>query len=158
MPQAISLMETAQAAGARGPEYSYHLGMAYAKNGQEELAKEQLGKALADENAAFYGRDKAEEVYKGLSDKRFTFRINSAMPLQPMDAAATSAATQTAGDDLRYNRAENRLSEHAQTALATLGCGKIRRMARFAEAATRLRAALETQLALGEPTSVGERI
>ena len=64
--QAIELLVRAQEAGGQGLEYWYHLGMAYAKNEQVELAKEQLAKALADENAKFYGRDTAEEVYNSL--------------------------------------------------------------------------------------------
>ena len=75
-----------------------------------------------------------------------------------MDAAATSAATQTAGEDLRYIWEENELSEHAHAVLATLGYDKIRRVARFAETEARLRAALRAQLPLGETTSVAERI
>ncbi|MEH6591132.1 MAG: tetratricopeptide repeat protein [Halioglobus sp.] len=49
--------------GGQGPEYWYHLGMAYHKNGELELAKEQLGKALAIEGAQFFGREDAEKIY-----------------------------------------------------------------------------------------------
>lgn len=80
------------------------------------------------------------------------------MPLHWMHAAATSAATQTAGDDLRYTREEHGLSEHAQVVLATLGCDKIRRMARIAEIEAGLRATIQAQLALGGRTSVAGRI
>ena len=40
--------------------------MAYYASGQPEDAKEQLGKALENENANFFGREEAEEVYQKL--------------------------------------------------------------------------------------------
>jgi len=64
--QAVDLLKTAQQAGGAGPEYFYHLGMAYYKNGDTELAKEQLGKALEIEGARFLGREEAEKIYQGL--------------------------------------------------------------------------------------------
>ncbi|MFT6276329.1 MAG: tetratricopeptide (TPR) repeat protein [Halioglobus sp.] len=66
IPQSISLLKSAQELGGQGPEYWYHLGMAYHQNGDLELAKELLGKALEVEGAKFYGRDEAEKAYKSL--------------------------------------------------------------------------------------------
>lgn len=64
--QAISLLEAAQAGGGQGLDYWYHLGMAYSKNGQSELAREQLSKVVESETADFHGRSEAEKVYKSL--------------------------------------------------------------------------------------------
>ena len=66
IPQAISLLKAAQEKGGKGSDYWCHLGMAYYKNEQPQLAKEQLGKALENEKAQFFGREEAEEVYKSL--------------------------------------------------------------------------------------------
>lgn len=66
IPQAISLLEAAQAAGGRGYDYWYHLGLAYAKNGQTDKAREQLERVLVDEAKAFASRAKAQEVYDSL--------------------------------------------------------------------------------------------
>lgn len=64
--QAISLLEAAQKNGGQGPEYWYHLGMAYHKNGQLELAREQLIMALENPAAQFSGRDEAQRVNDSL--------------------------------------------------------------------------------------------
>jgi Tfp pilus assembly protein PilF len=60
------LLEAAQAKGGQGIDYWYHLGMAYHKNQQPELAREQLAKALANDKAQFFGRDEAQKVYESL--------------------------------------------------------------------------------------------
>ncbi len=65
IPQAISLLKAAQEAGGEGPEYWYHLGLAYSKNGQKDLAKEQLGKALEGEQQ-YAWRDAAQAAYDSL--------------------------------------------------------------------------------------------
>jgi tetratricopeptide (TPR) repeat protein len=65
-PQAVRSLEAAQAAGGQGDEYWYHLGLAYHKDGQLELAKEQLGKVVAAGDKDFYGRAEAEKIYKSL--------------------------------------------------------------------------------------------
>lgn len=66
IPQAINLLVAAQRAGGQGPDYWYHLGMAYYKNGQLELAKEQLAKVVEAEDTGFYGRAEAQKVYDSL--------------------------------------------------------------------------------------------
>ena len=66
IPQAINLLVAAQKAGGQGPDYWYHLGMAYYKNDQADLAKEQLGKVLAPEFKGFYGTAEAQKVYDSL--------------------------------------------------------------------------------------------
>jgi tetratricopeptide (TPR) repeat protein len=63
---ANNLLKTAQQGGGQGVEYWYHLSMAYHKNGDAELAKEQLGKALQVEGADFFGKDEAEKAYNSL--------------------------------------------------------------------------------------------
>lgn len=67
-PQAISLLESAQAKGGQGPDYWYHLGMAYYQNDQPELAKEQLGQFLESGEDGDFGRDEAERALKQLND------------------------------------------------------------------------------------------
>jgi tetratricopeptide (TPR) repeat protein len=64
--QAISLLQAAQKNGGVGVDYWYHLGMAYHANGQSDLAKEQLGKALENPAAQFNGREEAQKVYDSL--------------------------------------------------------------------------------------------
>ena len=66
IPQSVNLLVAAQKAGGEGPDYWYHLGMAYYKNGQLELAKEQLGKALSAEGRGFAGKEEAQKVYDSL--------------------------------------------------------------------------------------------
>jgi tetratricopeptide (TPR) repeat protein len=66
LPQAISLLESAQAKGGQGLDYWYHLGMAYYKNDQPELAKEQLGKFLAGAPPGYFGREEAERINNSL--------------------------------------------------------------------------------------------
>ncbi|WP_279245013.1 tetratricopeptide repeat protein [Candidatus Litorirhabdus singularis] len=66
VPQAISLLEAAQAAGGRGYDYFYHLGLAYAKNGDIEKAKQQLELVLVDAAKNYAGYAKAQEVYDSL--------------------------------------------------------------------------------------------
>jgi len=66
IPQAINLLVAAQKAGGEGPDYWYHLGMAYAKDGQAELAKEQLSKLLVPEHEGFYGTAEARKVHDSL--------------------------------------------------------------------------------------------
>jgi len=66
IPQAINLLVAAQKAGGEGPDYWYHLGMAYAKNGQADLAKEQLAKVLAEEYAGYGARAEAQKTYDSL--------------------------------------------------------------------------------------------
>jgi tetratricopeptide (TPR) repeat protein len=66
IPQAISLLTSAQELGGQGPEYWYHLGMVHHKNGDAALAKEYLGKALSVDGAKFYGREEAEKIHSAL--------------------------------------------------------------------------------------------
>lgn len=66
LAQAIDLLKRAQSKGGRGPEYWYHLGMAYYSNNQNELAKEQLALALENDKAEFYGRSEAQKIYNEL--------------------------------------------------------------------------------------------
>jgi hypothetical protein len=54
------LLEAAQAKGGQGPDYWYHLGMAYHANGQTYLAREQLTK-LVESDADHFGKEEAEK-------------------------------------------------------------------------------------------------
>jgi tetratricopeptide (TPR) repeat protein len=64
-PQAITLLETAQAKGGNFPELHYHLGMAYLSNSMTEKAKVELGKSLENKRD-FDGRSEAEAALKKL--------------------------------------------------------------------------------------------
>lgn len=66
IPQAVKLLLQAQAVGGDGPEYWYHLGMAYKADGQTQLAKELLGKVLSDGGEDFYDRAEAEKAFENL--------------------------------------------------------------------------------------------
>lgn len=60
IPQAISLLKAAEETGGRGPDYWYHLGMAYAANNEPEKAEEYLTKALENDQYEFFGKEAAE--------------------------------------------------------------------------------------------------
>ena len=65
-PTAISaLKESNEANKGSNPEVLYHLGMAYAKNGDKTLATETLGKALSSDKN-FTGREDAKKALEEL--------------------------------------------------------------------------------------------
>lgn len=66
-PQALSLLQAANAAGGTTPVYLYHLGMAYYKNDLTRQAEEKLGEALKNKDIQFPGRKEAEKTYKKLT-------------------------------------------------------------------------------------------
>ena len=67
-PQAINLLVAAQEAGGNGQDYWYHLGMAYYKDGQAELAREQLEKVINEGSPNFHGRAEAQAALESLSE------------------------------------------------------------------------------------------
>jgi tetratricopeptide (TPR) repeat protein len=69
-PTAVTLLkESNTKLKESNPEVLYHLGMAYHKNGDDKLAVETLGKALASDKA-FNGRDEAKKTLEELKSKQ----------------------------------------------------------------------------------------
>lgn len=66
--RAVSVLQKAQLAAPELPEISYHLGMAYHRNGRNEEARVQLAKALEQERP-FRGREEAQRVLDSLGEK-----------------------------------------------------------------------------------------
>ncbi|MGH1471277.1 MAG: tetratricopeptide repeat protein [Cellvibrionaceae bacterium] len=62
LPQAISFLEASISREPNKPEYRYHLGMAYHKNGQNKKAKEQLIIATKDDSAGYFGFPDAKKI------------------------------------------------------------------------------------------------
>jgi tetratricopeptide (TPR) repeat protein len=68
-PTAVSLLrESNTKLKESNPEVLYHLGMAYHKSGDNTLAAEALGKALASQNA-FNGREEAKKTLTGIKSR-----------------------------------------------------------------------------------------
>ena len=68
LAQALPVLQRAQLAAPKLPEISYHLGMAYYRNGRKEEARVQLAKALERERP-FPGREEAQQVLDSLGPK-----------------------------------------------------------------------------------------
>ncbi|MFT5580488.1 MAG: tetratricopeptide (TPR) repeat protein, partial [Paraglaciecola psychrophila] len=58
--RALSLLETSVALGGNGPQYHYHLGMAYFRESQPEQARKHLEIAVSGNAEAYIGRDEAQ--------------------------------------------------------------------------------------------------
>ena len=64
---AISSLKQSVASDPKEPTYQYHLGLAYAKNGDKDRARQSLEWALAIKSD-FDGADDARTVLKSISD------------------------------------------------------------------------------------------
>jgi tetratricopeptide (TPR) repeat protein len=65
--KAIRLLEDAVDKAGQVPVLSYHLGMAYFRNGQAELAKEQLQAVMDSESESFIGFEEAKATFAELT-------------------------------------------------------------------------------------------